>query len=61
MGSSHDLTGGGSPSGQGQSRAARHLHTTLSRHVYPGLGHNVCGEEIADLAAFLREQLTPAG
>jgi hypothetical protein len=27
--------------------------------VYPGLGHNVSDEEIADLGVFLEAQLTP--
>ncbi len=35
-------------------------HTTLTRRVYPGLGHTVSSEEIEDLAAFLRTQL-PGG
>lgn len=33
-------------------------HTELTRHVYPGLGHDVCPAEISDLAVFLRSQLT---
>jgi phospholipase/carboxylesterase len=33
-------------------------HTTLTRRVYPGLGHNVSAEELADLAAFLRDRLS---
>jgi phospholipase/carboxylesterase len=36
-------------------------HTDLTRQVYPGLGHNVSGAEIADLAAFLRARLHPTG
>jgi phospholipase/carboxylesterase len=35
-------------------------HTDLTRRVYPGLGHNVSGAEISDLAAFLRAQLPAA-
>jgi len=35
-------------------------HTTLTRRTYAGLGHNVSAAELADLAAFLREQLRPA-
>lgn len=36
-------------------------HTTLTRQVYAGLGHNVSAAEIADLAAFLRDQVSLAG
>jgi len=32
-------------------------HTTLTRRVYPGLGHDVSPAEIGDLVAFLRAQL----
>ena len=32
-------------------------HTTLTRRVYPGLGHGVSPAEIDDLVAFLRTQL----
>ena len=35
-------------------------HTTLTRRVYPGLGHDVSPAEVEDLAAFLRAQL-PGG
>ena len=35
-------------------------HTTLTSHVYPGLGHGVSAAEIDDLAAFLRTRLAPA-
>lgn len=34
-------------------------HATLTSKVYPGLGHNVSDEEIADLGVFLEAQLTP--
>lgn len=39
-------------------RAAAFLaaHTTLVERVYPGLGHGVSGEELADVRRFLREQ-----
>ena len=32
-------------------------HTSLESKVYPGLGHNVAPEEIADITAFLRRHL----
>ena len=32
-------------------------HTTLTRSLYPGLGHNVSTEELTDLATFLRHHL----
>ena len=32
-------------------------HTTLTRRVYRGLGHDVSPTEIDDLTAFLRAQL----
>jgi phospholipase/carboxylesterase len=32
-------------------------HTALTQSVYPGLGHNVSTEELADLATFLRQHL----
>jgi phospholipase/carboxylesterase len=32
-------------------------HTRLEHRLYPGLGHNVAPEEIADLTAFLRRHL----
>ncbi len=35
-------------------------HTTLTRRVYPGLGHNVSPQEIEDLVAFLRARLPGA-
>lgn len=35
-------------------------HTTLTRRVYPGLGHDVSPAEVEDLVAFLRTQL-PGG
>ncbi len=35
-------------------------HTRLEHKVYPGLGHNVAPEEIADLIAFLRRHLPGA-
>ena len=34
-------------------------HATLTSKVYPGLGHSVSDEELADLAAFLDAQLRP--
>jgi phospholipase/carboxylesterase len=36
-------------------------HTSLDHKEYPGLGHNVAPEEIADLSAFLRRHLPGAG
>jgi phospholipase/carboxylesterase len=33
-------------------------HTTLTERVYPGLGHYVAPAELADLSAFLSEQLS---
>ncbi len=33
-------------------------HTALEEHSYPGMGHSVSVPEIADLARFLRAQLT---
>jgi phospholipase/carboxylesterase len=32
-------------------------HTSLTQRTYPGLGHNVNATELADLAAFLQDQL----
>jgi len=36
-------------------------HATLTSKVYPGLGHSVSDEEIADLAVFLEAQLERHG
>jgi phospholipase/carboxylesterase len=33
-------------------------HTTAEIHVYPGLGHSISEEEMADVRAFLRTELT---
>lgn len=36
-------------------------HAELSGRVYPGLGHSVSGEELADVTTFLRKRLEDVG
>jgi phospholipase/carboxylesterase len=35
-------------------------HTTLEQHLYPGLGHGIAAQEVADLRAFLTAATAPS-
>ncbi|WP_062295744.1 alpha/beta hydrolase [Demequina maris] len=45
------------PDAVARTRAFLATHATVDAHVYPGLGHSICEEEMEDVRAFLETHL----